>query len=110
MPQKKLPIDLAVELSRVAKTTNVKNGLAGSMRALPVIAILAGSAISKATGGDNFIEKRILGAGETILLQNPDKGASVSNRTSDGKAEGQPIEGQHQSQDKSSQGQEDDGK
>ena len=38
------------------------------MRGLPVLAILAGGAIAKATNGANAVEERILGKDEAILL------------------------------------------
>ena len=41
------------------------------MRGLPVIALMAGEAISKATNGQNLIEERLLGAHEAVVLQAP---------------------------------------
>ena len=41
------------------------------MRGLPVIALMAGEAISKATNGQNLIEERLLGADEAVVLQAP---------------------------------------
>jgi hypothetical protein len=41
------------------------------MRGLPVIALMAGEAISKVTNSQNIIEERLLGADEAVVLQAP---------------------------------------
>lgn len=41
------------------------------MRGLPVIALMAGEAISKAANGQNLIEERLPGADEAVVLQAP---------------------------------------
>ncbi|KAF4252988.1 hypothetical protein KXW98_008901 [Aspergillus fumigatus] len=87
MPGNKLPIDLAAEISKLAKASRVQSGLPGSMRALPAIALFAGTALSKTTGTSNVVEKWMLGDEEVPLLGsltvgNPDK--NVATQTGDG--------------------------
>lgn len=41
------------------------------MRGLPVLAILAGEVVSKATNGPNIVERQMLGVDETFLLGVP---------------------------------------
>ncbi|KAJ4122713.1 hypothetical protein NW768_010153 [Fusarium equiseti] len=62
---------LKAEVSKLARLSNVQGGLPPLMRGLPVIALMAGEAISKATNGQNLIEERILGTDEAVVLQAP---------------------------------------
>ena len=71
MPPSKRPSSLKSEVSKLAKLSNLQGGLPPLMRGLPVLAILAGGVISKATNGSNIIEYQMLGADETVLLSSP---------------------------------------
>ena len=62
---------LKTEVSKLARLSNVQNGLPFILRGAPVIAILAGDAIAKATNGRNAIEERILGPEKAIELDPP---------------------------------------
>ncbi|RBR07102.1 uncharacterized protein FIESC28_10819 [Fusarium coffeatum] len=62
---------LKAEVSKLARLSNVQGGLPPLMRGLPVITLMAGEAISKATNGQNLIEERLLGADEAVVLQAP---------------------------------------
>jgi len=62
---------LKAEVSKLARLSNVQGGLPPLMRGLPVIALMAGEAISKATNGQNLVEERLLGADEAVVLQAP---------------------------------------
>lgn len=62
---------LQTELSKLAKLSNVQGGLPPLMRGLPVLAILAGEVVAKATNGQNIIEERIIGADQAFALQAP---------------------------------------
>ncbi|PGH17499.1 hypothetical protein AJ79_01099 [Helicocarpus griseus UAMH5409] len=66
---------LKAEASKLAKRSNVQNGLPPSMRAIPLIAVGAGSMISKAIGGPNVVEGKLLGSSEEerIVLAGPKK-------------------------------------
>ncbi|KAJ3537887.1 hypothetical protein NM208_g6143 [Fusarium decemcellulare] len=59
------------EVSKLAKLSNVQGGLPPIMRGLPVLAIMAGEVVAKATDGRNVIEERILGADEVVALASP---------------------------------------
>jgi hypothetical protein len=48
------------------------------MRGLPVLAIMAGEALAKATDGQNMVEERMLGADEVFELQSPQVTTQVS--------------------------------
>jgi hypothetical protein len=48
------------------------------MRGLPVLAIMAGEALAKATDGQNMVEERMLGADEVFELQSPQVATQVS--------------------------------
>jgi hypothetical protein len=63
--------DIAKEVARLARLSNVQNGLPPSMRALPVAAIVAGGVIAKLTGISNGIEERMLGTSDMIALDKP---------------------------------------
>jgi hypothetical protein len=63
--------DITKEVARLARLSNVQNGLPPSMRALPVAAIVAGGVITKLTGMSNGIEERLLGPSDTIALDKP---------------------------------------
>lgn len=69
---------LKAEISKAAKLSNIQGGLPPIMRGLPVMAVLAGEAIAKATDGRNIIEERILGADEAVFLSSPPPQSSVS--------------------------------
>ncbi|GIC94873.1 uncharacterized protein Aud_002203 [Aspergillus udagawae] len=88
MPANKLPVDLTAEISKLAKASRLQNGLPGSMRALPAVALFAGTALSKTTGASNMVEKWMLGDEEVPLLGSPTLG------TPDKKVEGQTGDGQ----------------
>ncbi|KAJ4022593.1 hypothetical protein NW752_000201 [Fusarium irregulare] len=62
---------LKAEVSKLARLSNVQGGLPPLIRGLPVIALMAGEAISKATNSLNSIEERLLGADEAVVLQPP---------------------------------------
>ncbi|CAG7555900.1 unnamed protein product [Fusarium equiseti] len=62
---------LKAEVSKLARLSNVQGGLPPLMRGLPVIALMAGEAISRATNGQNLVEERLLGADEAVVLQAP---------------------------------------
>lgn len=83
MPANKPSIDLTAEISKFAKASRLQNGLPGSMRALPAIALFAGTALSKTTGSFNIVEEWMLGDEEVPLLGSPTVG------TTDKKDEGQ---------------------
>ncbi|KAK2766769.1 hypothetical protein FQN54_006083 [Arachnomyces sp. PD_36] len=74
------PSTLKTEISKLAKRTNVQNGLPPSMRGLPVLAIMAGRAIAKATNGTNAIEDKMLGTDETVLLAGPIEKEQTSHK------------------------------
>ncbi|GFF89040.1 hypothetical protein IFM47457_08016 [Aspergillus lentulus] len=76
MPANKPSIDLTAEISKLAKASRVQSGLPGSMRALPAIAIFAGTALSRTTGTSNVVEKWMLGDEEVPLLGSPTVGNS----------------------------------
>ncbi|KAL3443320.1 hypothetical protein BJX65DRAFT_200285 [Aspergillus insuetus] len=63
--------DIAKEFARLARLSNVQNGLPPSMRALPVAAIVAGGVITKLTGMSNGIEERMSGTSDMIALEKP---------------------------------------
>ncbi|KAL2843015.1 hypothetical protein BJX68DRAFT_157622 [Aspergillus pseudodeflectus] len=63
--------DITKEVARLARLSNVQNGLPPSMRALPVAAIVAGGVITKLTGMSSGIEERLLGPSDTIALDKP---------------------------------------
>lgn len=66
------PSTLKTEISKLAKRSNIQNGLPPSMRGLPVLAIMAGGAIAKATNSNsNAVEDRMLGNDEAVLLAGP---------------------------------------
>jgi hypothetical protein len=71
MPVNKPSIDLTAEISKLAKASRVQSGLPGSMRALPAIALFAGTALSKTS---NVVEKWMLGDEEVPLLGSPTVG------------------------------------
>lgn len=48
------------------------------MRGLPVLAIMAGGALAKATDGQTMVEERMLGADEVFELQSPQITTQVS--------------------------------
>ncbi|KND89185.1 hypothetical protein TOPH_06145 [Tolypocladium ophioglossoides CBS 100239] len=73
MPQNKTPTSLKTELSRLAKLSIIQIGLPPLLRSAPVLAILAGEVIARATNGRNSIEERILGPDETFLLKEPSR-------------------------------------
>lgn len=77
MPPNNLSSSLKSEVSKLARLSNVQAGLPPLMRGLPVLAILAGEAISKATGSPNAIEARMLGADETFMLGGPSEKAPI---------------------------------
>ena len=54
------------------------------MRGLPVIALMAGEAISKATNGQNLIEERLLGVDEAVVLQAPSTVVAANSVTVEG--------------------------
>lgn len=62
---------LKSEVSKSAKLSNIQGGLPPLMRGLPVLAILAGEAVAKATEGRNVVEERMLGADDAIQLAAP---------------------------------------
>jgi hypothetical protein len=64
-------LSLAAEVAKLAKLSHVQNSLPGAARSLPVVAILAGEIISKATKGRNLVEEHLLGVDETFLLTPP---------------------------------------
>ncbi|RHZ50896.1 hypothetical protein CDV55_102003 [Aspergillus turcosus] len=98
MPANKPSIDLTAEISKLAKASRLQNGLPGSMRALPGIALFAGTALSKTTGASNVVEKWMLGEEEVPLLGSPSVG------TTDKKVERQTGDGQCSQQGGSDQG------
>lgn len=64
--------DLAAELLKTAKTRNIEAGLPITTRWIPRAALVAGDALAWANGGGtNFIEKRMLGPAEMILVGAP---------------------------------------
>ena len=67
MPIKKTPTSLKSEVAKLAKLTNIQNGLPPTLRAVPALAIFAGEIISKAVGGANVVEERMLGVDETKI-------------------------------------------
>ncbi|KAH6874686.1 hypothetical protein B0T10DRAFT_498311 [Thelonectria olida] len=84
MSSNKTSSSLKTEVSKLAKLSNIQGGLPPIMRSLPVLAILAGEAISKATDGRNAIEERMLGADEAIFLQSPPTQPLDMAKSSDG--------------------------
>jgi hypothetical protein len=64
----KPPPSLTAQLSKIAKLSNVQNGLPLLLRGAPVVAIAAGQLLAKATNGRNAVEERLLGTEDTILL------------------------------------------
>lgn len=72
MPANKIPPSLRAEVSKLARLSHVQNGLPPAMRALPLVAIALGEAISRATKNPtNLIEERMLGPDETFQLGGP---------------------------------------
>lgn len=71
MSSNKTSQSLRTEVSKLARLSNVQGGLPPLMRGLPVIALIAGEAISKATKGQSLIEERLLGVDEAVVLQAP---------------------------------------
>jgi len=71
---------LKSEISKLAKLGNIQGGIPPVMRGLPVLAIMAGEAVAQATHGRNFIEERMLGADEAILLGAPPKQLPLTTR------------------------------
>ncbi|OJD13837.1 hypothetical protein AJ78_05760, partial [Emergomyces pasteurianus Ep9510] len=72
---------LKAEASKLAKRSNLQNALPPSMRAVPLIAIGVGSIASKYLGSpSNPIEDKLLGADDTILLVDPEKGPSTGRK------------------------------
>lgn len=71
---------LKTEVSKLAKLSNVQGGLPPLMRGLPVLAILAGEAVAKATDGRNPIEERMLGTDEVVSLQGPTQMLNTANK------------------------------
>jgi hypothetical protein len=69
---------LRTEVSKLAKLSNIQGGLPPLMRGLPVLAIMAGEAIAKATDSQNMIEERMLGVDEVFVLQSPQVTTQVS--------------------------------
>ena len=78
MPPSKYPSTLKNEVLKLAKLSNIQGGLPPLMRGLPVLAILAGEIISKATNGSNIVEQTMLGPDETMLLGSPIAQVSMS--------------------------------
>jgi hypothetical protein len=74
-------LDIAKEVAKLARLSNVQNGLPPSMRALPVAAIVAGGVITKLTGIPNGIEERMLGTSDMIALEKPVERDSKSKST-----------------------------
>ena len=68
MVLEKPPPSLTAQLSKIAKLSNIQNGLPLILRGAPVVAIAAGEVLAKATNGRNAAEERILGPEEAILL------------------------------------------
>jgi hypothetical protein len=93
MPASKLPIDLTAEISKLAKTSRVQNGLPGSMRGLPAIALFAGSALSKTTGSSNVVEKWMLGDEEVPLLGSQTVGSTDKKVEGQCNQQGSPDQG-----------------
>ncbi|OJJ05839.1 hypothetical protein ASPVEDRAFT_870387 [Aspergillus versicolor CBS 583.65] len=62
---------LAKEAAKLVKLSSLQNGLPGSMRAIPVGAIVAGCVIARVAGTSNILEKRMIGADEMIALDKP---------------------------------------
>jgi hypothetical protein len=71
MPPGRLPPQLATELSKIAKLSNVQSALPSILRPAPTIAIMAGGAIARGTGGNNLIEEWIQGKDEALCLGAP---------------------------------------
>lgn len=72
MPADKLRPSLRAEVSKLARLSHVQNGLPPAMRALPLVALALGEAISKATkSSTNVVEELMLGPDETFLLKYP---------------------------------------
>jgi hypothetical protein len=78
MPYGKPAQSLKGELSKISRLSNVQGGLPPIMRGLPVLAILAGEVVSKATNGHNIVERHVLGVDETFLLGAPITEASAT--------------------------------
>ncbi|KPM38041.1 hypothetical protein AK830_g8541 [Neonectria ditissima] len=78
MPPSRTFPSLQTELSKAAKLSNVQAGLPPLIRGLPVLAILAGEVVAKATNGQNAVEERILGFDEAVLLQAPTRQLSLT--------------------------------
>lgn len=74
MPQNNLSSTLAKEAAKLAKLSSLQNGLPGSMRALPVAAIVTGGVIAKVAGTSNAVEKGMIGGDEMIALDKPKEG------------------------------------
>ncbi|KAL2871724.1 uncharacterized protein BJX67DRAFT_167868 [Aspergillus lucknowensis] len=66
-----LPSTLTKEVAKLARLSNLQNALPGSMRSLPVAAIVAGGVLAKVTGTSNTVEERMLGVEEMITLDKP---------------------------------------
>ncbi|VUC28000.1 unnamed protein product [Clonostachys rosea] len=71
MAPSRLPLQLATELAKIAKLSNVQSALPSILRQAPTIAIMAGGAIARGTGSDNFIEQWIQGKDEALCLGAP---------------------------------------
>lgn len=80
MSQNNLSSTLAKEAAKLAKLSSLQNGLPGSMRAIPVAAIVAGGVIARVAGTSNAVEKRMIGADEMIALDKPMEGDSDATR------------------------------
>lgn len=85
MSQNNLSSTLAKEAAKLAKLSSLQNGLPGSMRALPVAAIVAGGVIAKVAGTSNAVEKGMIGGDEMIALDKPKEGdmAATGNTAQD---------------------------
>lgn len=70
MSQNNLSSTLAKEAAKLAKLSSLQSCLPGSMRAIPVAAIVAGGVIARVAGTSNVLEKRMIGADEMIALDN----------------------------------------
>jgi hypothetical protein len=78
MSSNKSSQSLRTEVSKLAKLSNIQGGLPPLMRGLPVLAIMAGEAIAKATDSQNMVEERMLGVDEAFVLQGPQVTTQVS--------------------------------
>ncbi|CAJ0538960.1 Ff.00g068120.m01.CDS01 [Fusarium sp. VM40] len=78
MSSNKSSQSLRTEVSKLARLSNIQGGLPPLMRGLPVLAIMAGGALAKATDGQTMVEERMLGADEVFELQSPQITTQVS--------------------------------